>query len=113
MGIGSKHLVRVKAGKDHSMDVEDLRARMTEVIENGGIPVYVVATTGATDQFGIDDVQAIKEVTTTLEKKYNLQPVHIHADSALGGFMPSLMIMILIKPTPIRVRGFTGISTNP
>ncbi|MEK5232601.1 pyridoxal-dependent decarboxylase [Lysinibacillus sp. FSL K6-0232] len=86
VGIGSKHLVRVKAGKDHSMDVEDLRMRMTEVVENGGIPIYVVATTGATDQFGIDDVQAIKEVTTSLEKKYNLQPVHIHADSALGGF---------------------------
>lgn len=50
------------------------------------ISIYVVATTGATDQFGIDDVQAIKEVTTSLEKKYNLQPVHIHADSALGGF---------------------------
>ncbi len=86
VGIGSKHLVRVKAGKDHSMDVEDLRARMTEVIEKGGIPVYVVATTGATDQFGIDDVKAVKEVTTSLEQKYNLQPVHIHADSALGGF---------------------------
>lgn len=86
VGIGSKHLVRVKAGKDHSMDINDLQARMTEVIENGGIPVYVVATTGATDQFAIDDVQAIKEVTTGLEKKYALQPIHIHADSALGGF---------------------------
>ncbi|MET4560391.1 L-2,4-diaminobutyrate decarboxylase [Lysinibacillus parviboronicapiens] len=86
VGIGSKHLIRVKAGKDHSMDVQDLQARMTEVIENGGIPVYVVATTGATDQFGIDDVQAIKEVTTNLEKKYDLQSIHIHADSALGGF---------------------------
>ncbi|EON70353.1 pyridoxal phosphate-dependent decarboxylase family protein [Lysinibacillus sphaericus] len=86
VGIGSKHLVRVKAGKDHSMDVQDLQARMTEVIENGGIPVYVVATTGATDQFGIDDVQAIKEVTTSLEKKYDLKSIHIHADSALGGF---------------------------
>lgn len=86
VGIGSKHLVRVKAGKDHSMDINDLQARMTEVIENGGIPVYVVATTGATDQFAIDDVQAIKEVTTVLEKKYALQPIHIHADSALGGF---------------------------
>ncbi|QDP99372.1 aspartate aminotransferase family protein [Lysinibacillus fusiformis] len=86
VGIGSKHLIRVKAGKDHSMDVQDLQARMTEVIENGGIPVYVVATTGATDQFGIDDVQAIKEVTTSLEKQYDLQSIHIHADSALGGF---------------------------
>jgi len=86
VGIGSKHLVRVKAGKDHSMDINDLQTRMTEVIENGGIPVYVVATTGATDQFAIDDVQAIKKVTTGLEKKYALKPIHIHADSALGGF---------------------------
>ncbi|MFJ5789434.1 pyridoxal phosphate-dependent decarboxylase family protein [Lysinibacillus sp. NPDC097162] len=86
VGIGSNHLVRVKAGKDQSMDIEDLRKRMTEVIENGGIPVYIVATTGATDQFAIDDVQAIKEVATTLELKYDLKQIHIHADSALGGF---------------------------
>lgn len=86
VGIGSNHLVRVKAGKDQSMDVEDLRKRMTEVIENGGIPVYIVATTGATDQFAIDDVQAIKEIATTLEQKYDLKQIHIHADSALGGF---------------------------
>ncbi len=86
VGIGSKHLIRVKAGKDHSMDINDLQNRMTEVIENGGIPVYIVATTGATDQFAIDDVQAIKEVTNGLEKKYALKPIHIHADSALGGF---------------------------
>lgn len=37
VGISGKHLVRVKAGKDHSMDVEDLRMRMTEVVENGDI----------------------------------------------------------------------------
>lgn len=86
VGIGSKHLIRVKAGKGHSMDINDLQNRMTEVIENGGIPVYIVATTGATDQFAIDDVQAIKEVTNGLEKKYALKPIHIHADSALGGF---------------------------
>lgn len=86
VGIGSNHLIRIKAGKDQSMDVADLRKRMTEVIENGGIPVYIVATTGATDQFAIDDVQAIKAVATTLEQQYNLQPIHIHADSALGGF---------------------------
>lgn len=86
VGIGSNHLIRIKAGKDQSMDVEDLKKRMTEVIENGGIPVYIVATTGATDQFAIDDVQAIKAVATTLEQQYHLQPIHIHADSALGGF---------------------------
>lgn len=86
VGIGSNHLVRVKAGADHSMDMEDLEMRLTEVIEKGGIPVYIVATTGATDNFAIDDVKAIKDMTTAFEGKYNLKPIHIHADSALGGF---------------------------
>jgi L-2,4-diaminobutyrate decarboxylase len=86
VGIGSNHLVRVKAGADHSMDMEDLEMRLTEVIEKGGIPVYIVATTGATDNFAIDDVKAIKEIATAFEGKHNLKPIHIHADSALGGF---------------------------
>lgn len=86
VGIGSNHLIRVKAGQDHSMDIDDLRKRLTEVVENGGIPVYIVATTGATDSFAIDDIKEIKEVTATIENRYNLKPIHIHADSALGGF---------------------------
>lgn len=86
VGIGSNHLIRVKAGQDHSMDIDNLRKRLTEVVENGGIPVYIVATTGATDSFAIDDIKEIKEVTATIENRYNLKPIHIHADSALGGF---------------------------
>ena len=86
VGIGSNHLIRVKAVQDHSMDIDDLRKRLTEVVENGGIPVYIVATTGATDSFAIDDIKEIKEVTATIENRYNLKPIHIHADSALGGF---------------------------
>ena len=86
VGIGSNHLIRVKAGKDHSMDMEDLQMKLEETINKGGIPVYIVATTGTTDCFGIDDVQSVKAITTKLEEKYNLKPIHIHADSALGGF---------------------------
>lgn len=86
VGIGSNHLVRVKACADHSMDLEDLNMQMRAVIRQGGIPVYVVATTGTTDSFGIDDVAGVKAITTALEKEFTLKPIHIHADSALGGF---------------------------
>ncbi|RTQ95072.1 pyridoxal phosphate-dependent decarboxylase family protein [Lysinibacillus telephonicus] len=85
-GIGSNHLITVKAGSDHSMDLDDLRLKLEKVIQNGGIPVYIVATTGATDSFGIDDVKAIKEIAAEIEEKYQLKPIHIHADSAMGGF---------------------------
>ena len=85
-GIGSNHLIRVKAGSDFAMDITDLQEKMEAVIQKGGIPIYVVATTGTTDSFGIDNVKSIKEITTELEKKHQLKPIHIHADSALGGF---------------------------
>ncbi|WP_139492273.1 pyridoxal phosphate-dependent decarboxylase family protein [Brevibacillus dissolubilis] len=85
-GIGSNHLVVVKTKKDHSMDTDDLLKKMREVVEKGGIPVYVVATTGTTDSFGIDNVKLVKMVTQYISKTYNLKPIHVHADSALGGF---------------------------
>lgn len=86
-GIGSDHLITVKANANHSMDIDDLRNKMEEVIQQrGGIPVYIVATTGATDSFGIDDVQAIRETADEITVRHGLKRIHIHADSALGGF---------------------------
>ena len=85
-GIGSKRLITVKAGSDHSMDLDDLKIKLEDVIQKGGIPVYIVATTGVTDSFGIDDVKGVKEIAAELEEKYQLKPIHIHADSAMGGF---------------------------
>ena len=85
-GIGSNHLIRVNTLEDHSMDIEDLRQKMIQVIESGGIPVYVVATTGTTDSFGIDNVKEIRKVLDTLIASYGLDHIHVHADSALGGF---------------------------
>ncbi|MFJ7734763.1 pyridoxal phosphate-dependent decarboxylase family protein [Lysinibacillus sp. NPDC097287] len=86
VGIGSNNLIRIKADKDLTMDMEDLQARLEEVIAKGGIPVYILATTGATDHFAIDDVSIIKKIATEIEEKHQLKPIHIHADSALGGF---------------------------
>jgi L-2,4-diaminobutyrate decarboxylase len=84
-GIGTDHLIRIKANRDHSMNLQDLQQKMEEVIQNGGIPVYVLATMGTTDTFGIDNIREIKNITTSLEEKYNLPPIYIHADTAMGG----------------------------
>ncbi|MED2943844.1 pyridoxal-dependent decarboxylase [Bacillus swezeyi] len=84
-GIGTDHLIRVKANRDHSMDLFDLREKMTAVIENGGLPIYVLATLGTTDTFGIDDLAGIKQVTEEIEAAYGLPRIYIHADTAMGG----------------------------
>ncbi|ERN51724.1 pyridoxal phosphate-dependent decarboxylase family protein [Alkalihalophilus marmarensis] len=84
-GIGVENMIRVKVNRDHSMNLEDLKEKMGHVIEKGGVPLYVLATMGTTDTFGIDDMEGIKRVTEELEVKHCLSPVYIHADSAMGG----------------------------
>ncbi|PGL03919.1 pyridoxal phosphate-dependent decarboxylase family protein [Bacillus cereus] len=86
-GIGSNHLIKVKTDPyTNSMDIEDLENKMIQVIKNGGIPLYILATMGSTDTFTIDDIKKIKESAETIQKKYKLKPIYIHADSAMGGF---------------------------
>nr|WP_077737132.1 pyridoxal-dependent decarboxylase [Bacillus sonorensis] len=84
-GIGTDHLIKVKTGRDHAMSLIDLREKMEAVIADGGLPVYVMATLGATDTFGIDDLAGIRQVTEELEGKYGLPHIYIHADTAMGG----------------------------
>lgn len=86
-GIGSNHLIKVKTDPyTNSMNIEDLEAKMIQVIKNGGIPLYILATMGSTDTFTIDDIKKIKESAEAIQKKYKLKPIYIHADSAMGGF---------------------------
>lgn len=84
-GIGVNNMIRVKANDDHSMNLDDLKSKMEEVIEKGGIPIYVLATMGTTDTFGIDDIYEMKHVLRDIEQQYNIGPIYVHADSAMGG----------------------------
>ncbi|PEE37878.1 pyridoxal phosphate-dependent decarboxylase family protein [Bacillus pseudomycoides] len=86
-GIGTNHLIKVKTDPyTNSMDIEDLEDNMINIIENGGIPLYILATMGSTDTFAIDDIEKIKDSAESIQKKYKLKPIYIHADSAMGGF---------------------------
>lgn len=85
-GIGSGNLIKVKTLADSSMDTADLREKMELVLQNGGVPIYVVATTGTTDAMGIDCLEDIYGTVLSLAEKSGLPRARIHADSALGGF---------------------------
>lgn len=84
-GIGVENMIRVKANADHSMNLEDLKEKMEYVIAKGGIPLYVLATMGTTDTFGVDDIEGIKRIAEELERTNDIYPIYIHADSAMGG----------------------------
>lgn len=84
-GIGVENMIRVKANADHSMNLEDLKEKIEQVIAKGGVPLYILATMGTTDTFGIDDIEGIKYIAEEMERTYNIDPIYIHADSAMGG----------------------------
>jgi glutamate/tyrosine decarboxylase-like PLP-dependent enzyme len=71
-----------------AMDVRDLKEKMVDVIVNRkGVPCFVIATTGTTDNFAIDDVQAISAVIDEVVREHKLEKrPFIHADAAMGGF---------------------------
>lgn len=85
-GLGSSNLVKVRTLPDSSMDAADLRRKMERVIREGGVPVYIVATTGTTDAMGVDNISDIYAAAEEVSRSYGLTSPHIHADSALGGF---------------------------
>lgn len=84
-GIGVENMIRVTANADHSMNLEDLKEKIEQVIAKGGVPLYILATMGTTDTFGIDDIEGIKYIAEEMERTYNIDPIYIHADSAMGG----------------------------
>ncbi|MEC1372941.1 aspartate aminotransferase family protein [Heyndrickxia oleronia] len=84
-GIGVENMIRVKVNENHSMNLEDLKEKMEHVIAKGGVPLYVLATMGTTDTFGIDDMEGIKRIADEVERTYDINPIYIHADSAMGG----------------------------
>ncbi|WP_128896182.1 pyridoxal phosphate-dependent decarboxylase family protein [Longirhabdus pacifica] len=85
-GLGRNKLIKVKTNTNNEMDVLDLERKMIQVIENGGLPIYVVATTGTTDSMAIDNIKDIADMSFSIAKQYGVQRPHIHGDSALGGF---------------------------
>lgn len=85
-GIGTNHLVKVKANADGSMDITDLQSKILKVIKQGGTPLYVLATMGSTDSFSVDNLLGIKTILVDIEDKYHLEPIYLHADTAMGGF---------------------------
>ena len=79
-------LIRVRTNADSSMDIDDLAGQNGRVIADGGVPIYIVATTGTTDAMGIDDLAKFTRIVSRYPLQHGLRRPHIHADSALGGF---------------------------
>jgi L-2,4-diaminobutyrate decarboxylase len=77
MGLGEQAIVKVATDERFRMDAAKLQQAILEEIEQGNIPIAIVATAGTTDFGNIDPLQDI----TRIAKQFNLW---VHVDAAYG-----------------------------
>ncbi|WP_250625041.1 pyridoxal phosphate-dependent decarboxylase family protein [Pinirhizobacter soli] len=77
-GFGVEHIRIVPTQPGGSLDTKILRAMIEEDIARGARPAAIVATTGATADTAMDDIDAVAEVAQEWG-------VWLHVDAAMGG----------------------------
>jgi len=78
LGFGYNSVRKVDVDTAFKMDTIKLEEMIKDDINEGNIPVAIIATLGTTDFGSIDDVKKIREICD----KYNL---YLHSDAAYGG----------------------------
>lgn len=78
LGIGSKNVIKVKAGPDGRMIPDELKQSIERSIQNGQKPFFVAVTCATTLLGAYDPIDKIAEIT----ENYGLW---LHADGAFGG----------------------------
>jgi aromatic-L-amino-acid decarboxylase len=83
LGLGEENVVRVPCDEAFRMDADRLREAVLADVNEGFVPLAVVATVGTTSTASVDPVAAIAEICKEHE-------VWLHVDAAYGGPMAIL-----------------------
>jgi glutamate/tyrosine decarboxylase-like PLP-dependent enzyme len=85
LGIGQDNVIKAPTHADNSVDVTALEDAANEALAAGRRIAALVATMGATDSFGIDDLKAIHALRERLVEQHRLDyRPHLHADAVIG-----------------------------
>lgn len=84
LGIGVRNLHSVPTDSNMSMRLDCLERKLDELYSEEKRVAFVIATFGTTDAYGIDDVQAIREIIERKSEQYQVTKPHLHVDAAVG-----------------------------
>ncbi len=85
MGLGTDHLITIKADKENRSMVLDAEIKAKRIIEDGGIIAGFLLNGGPFYDFIIDDISEFVKLRSKLIKEYKLKYTpHIHVDSVIG-----------------------------
>ncbi len=85
LGLGQNNVVTIATHDDNSIKIDQLAAEARRTLGEGKKIAAFVATMGSTDEFGIDDLEAIHQLRDELVREFGLDyRPHIHADAVIG-----------------------------
>ncbi len=85
LGLGTRNLKVVPTTPQNEIDLGELAAQSRSLLAEGKRIAAFIATMGATDTFGLDDLAAIVDLRDRLVDEFRLpyRP-HVHADAVIG-----------------------------
>lgn len=85
LGIGTDQVIQIPTTSENEIRPCLLESHARQILHDGGKIAAIIATMGTTDAFGLDDLQAIREIRDRLVDEFSLDYVpHIHADAVIG-----------------------------
>ena len=85
LGLGEEQLVSVPTTDDNQIRVDAFEQQLGALVDSGRRIACIVATTGTTDAFGLDDLAGMVRVRDDIVRTRGLDYVpHVHADAVIG-----------------------------
>ncbi len=85
LGLGEDNVIRVPTTPENEIRPCLLQSHLHDVLGEGRRVAAIVATMGTTDAFGLDDLEAIREIRDAAVERFDLDYTpHIHADAVIG-----------------------------
>jgi glutamate/tyrosine decarboxylase-like PLP-dependent enzyme len=88
--ISLDDVVMIKVDENFQMDIEDLRAKVEELVLSCTPIIAVVSIMGTTEAGAVDPLHKIVELRGEMEKSYGAS-FYLHLDAAFGGYLKTVI----------------------
>lgn len=87
LGIGTKKIIKIKANKDRSTNLENLKEELINLINQKKKIATIYLNGGTSYNHTVDDIKKVYKIRNKIVRDFNLKyKPHIHVDSVIGWF---------------------------
>ncbi|MHA1713598.1 MAG: pyridoxal phosphate-dependent decarboxylase family protein [Candidatus Ranarchaeia archaeon] len=91
LGLGQNNFIFIKVKNNYTMDIDDLKNNINNLISNKVPILAVVAVVGTTEEGAVDEIDKIVELREHYQKKKAVS-FYIHVDAAYGGYARTIFL---------------------